>query len=68
MLDTGGMKIYEVAEYLGFDSAFYFSKVFKKTEGISPREYLRGFSSDKSGRREYTGRPAPLARCPQEEL
>lgn len=68
MLDTGGMKIYEVAEYLGFDSAFYFSKVFKKTEGIYPREYLRGFSSDKSGRREYTGRPAPLARCPQEEL
>lgn len=34
------MKIYEVAEQLGFESAFYFSKVFKKVEGISPREYI----------------------------
>ena len=35
------MKIYEVAEHLGFESAFYFSKVFKKVEGISPREYIQ---------------------------
>lgn len=34
------MKIYEIAEYLGFESAFYFSKVFKKVEGISPRDFL----------------------------
>ena len=34
------MKIYEVADQLGFESAFYFSKVFKKVEGISPREYI----------------------------
>lgn len=36
------MKIYEVAEKLGFESAFYFSKVFKKVEGISPREFVQG--------------------------
>lgn len=35
------MKIYEVAEMLGFESAFYFSKVFKKVEGSSPREYMQ---------------------------
>ena len=35
------MKIYEVADMMGFESAFYFSKVFKKVEGISPREYVQ---------------------------
>ena len=34
-------KIYEVADRLGFESAFYFSKVFKKVEGVSPREYMQ---------------------------
>ena len=35
------LKIYEVADKLGFESAFYFSKVFKKVEGVSPREYIQ---------------------------
>lgn len=35
------MKIYEISSRVGFDSAFYFSKVFKKLEGISPREYIQ---------------------------
>ena len=35
------MKVYEVADQLGFESAFYFSKVFKKVEGISPREFIQ---------------------------
>ena len=34
-------KIYEISEQLGFDSAFYFSKVFKKLTGLSPREYVQ---------------------------
>lgn len=34
------MKIYEAADQLGFESAFYFSKVFKKVTGISPREFI----------------------------
>ena len=33
------LKIYEIAEYLGFKNAFYFNRVFKKMEGISPSEY-----------------------------
>ncbi len=39
LLDEGGLKVYEVAEMLGFESSFYFSKVFKKVEGISPSDY-----------------------------
>lgn len=41
MMANSDCKIYEIAEKLGFDSAFYFSKVFKKVEGCSPREYMR---------------------------
>lgn len=41
MLLEQNMKIYEAADRLGFESAFYFSKVFKKVEGISPREYIQ---------------------------
>ena len=35
------LKVYEISDKVGFDSAFYFSKVFKKLEGVSPREYMQ---------------------------
>lgn len=35
------LKVYEISEQVGFESAFYFSKVFKKLEGVSPREYMQ---------------------------
>ena len=41
LLLSGDMRIYEVADALGFESAFYFSKVFKKIDGHSPREYIQ---------------------------
>ena len=41
MLSRGELRIYEIAERLGFGSSFYFSKVFKKVEGISPSEYIQ---------------------------
>lgn len=44
ILTEGNLKVYEVAEMLGFESAFYFSKVFKKVEGVAPTEYLNGKS------------------------
>lgn len=40
-ISEGNLKIYEISERLGFDSAFYFSKVFKKVEGCSPRDYIQ---------------------------
>lgn len=48
LLNQGEIRIYEVAEQLGFESAFYFSKVFKKVEGISPREYLQKLENAES--------------------
>ncbi len=40
MLVSEGCKVYEVADALGFKNEFYFSKVFKKIEGVSPSDYL----------------------------
>ena len=40
LLDEENLKVYEVAEMLGFESSFYFSKVFKKVEGMAPTEYV----------------------------
>ena len=42
LLDEETLKVYEVAEMLGFESSFYFSKVFKKVEGVSPTDYVNG--------------------------
>lgn len=39
MLEQSNLKVYEIAEKLGYESSFYFSKVFKKVTGLSPREY-----------------------------
>lgn len=40
-LKEGNLCIYEIAENLGFESSFYFSKVFKKVEGISPSDFQK---------------------------
>lgn len=40
MMADGDFKIYEISEVLGFESAFYFSRVFKKVTGLSPRDYM----------------------------
>lgn len=40
MMAAGDYKIYEISDILGFESAFYFSRVFKKVTGISPREHM----------------------------
>ncbi len=39
LLSEGNLKVYEISDKLGYESAFYFSRVFKKIEGVSPREY-----------------------------
>lgn len=46
LMASTDLKIYEISERLGFESAFYFSKVFKKIEGVSPRTYLRKLRDD----------------------
>lgn len=39
MLGNTALPIYEIAVQAGFDDPYYFSRVFKKELGISPREY-----------------------------
>lgn len=41
LMAEGNLRIYEIADKLGFESAFYFSKVFKKITGCAPRDYLQ---------------------------
>ncbi|MBD5454148.1 MAG: AraC family transcriptional regulator [Lachnospiraceae bacterium] len=40
MMADDNYKIYEISDKLGFESAFYFSRVFKKVTGMSPRDYM----------------------------
>lgn len=39
LLSTTHLNVTEVAYNLGFDSVFYFSKLFKKKNGVSPKSY-----------------------------
>lgn len=42
LMDEGYSYVKEIAEKVGFDDQFYFTRVFKKTLGISPSDYLKG--------------------------
>jgi AraC-like DNA-binding protein len=39
LLNSTSLSINEIAYHTGFESIFYFSKLFKKKNGISPRDY-----------------------------
>jgi two-component system response regulator YesN len=40
LIAEGRYKMFEVAQLLGFEDAFYFSKVFKRVSGMSPRDFF----------------------------
>ena len=44
-----GNKSYEIAQKVGFDDVSYFSRVFRKYEGCSPREYEKQLQEEKMG-------------------
>ncbi len=46
MLISTGMPIYEISERLCFYSEFHFSKSFKQSKGIPPREYRTNYSME----------------------
>lgn len=39
MLRSSEMYVYEIAERLGYKDQYYFSRIFKKVVGMSPKEY-----------------------------
>lgn len=42
LLKSGDLYIYEVSEALGYADPYYFSRIFKKVVGMSPRDYKSG--------------------------
>jgi two-component system response regulator YesN len=46
LLNENQYLIYEIAYMLGFDNAYYFTKIFKKYKGVTPKEYLHKISKD----------------------
>ena len=40
LLSDGGMKVYEVADLLGFRDVEYFSRLFRQSSGQIPKEYV----------------------------
>lgn len=36
-----GKMVYQVSDLLGYENSTYFSKVFKKVEGVTPEQYRR---------------------------
>ncbi len=45
LLTATSLTINEIAYHTGFESIFYFSKLFKKKNGISPRDFRGSFKS-----------------------
>jgi AraC-like DNA-binding protein len=56
LMDKKEGSISDVATACGFNDPLYFSKVFRKSEGISPREYVNSAKSDIAAEiiRKYT--------------
>jgi AraC-like DNA-binding protein len=45
LLTTTALNINEIADQTGFDSVFYFSKLFKKKNGVSPKHFRGGYAA-----------------------
>ena len=49
LLGSTDMKIFEIAEAVGFNDSNYFTHVFNKTEGRSPKEYRKQMAAEVGG-------------------
>ena len=44
MMNSSPLKIYEIAELVGYSNQYYFSRAFKKVTGVSPVQFKEGKS------------------------
>ena len=47
LIREGRYKIYEIADLLSFENAYYFSRVFKRHTGMTPTEYQKKLRGDR---------------------
>lgn len=45
MMAQGMLKVYEIAEKVGFSNPYYFSACFKKHTGVTPSEYRKSIGA-----------------------
>lgn len=55
LLKETNLKVYEISDRLGFESAFYFSKVFKKYTDLSPKDYRNLGTGSSAGSNANSG-------------
>jgi two-component system, response regulator YesN len=49
LLTNGNAKIYEIANLVGFENPYYFSKVFREIVGVSCKEYQKLYYKNNQG-------------------
>ena len=52
LMKIGGLKIYQIAEMVGYEDEKHFSQLFKKNTGVSPSEYQKIHSISSGGLNE----------------
>ena len=52
LMKIGGLKIYQIAEIVGYEDEKHFSQLFKKNTGVSPSEYQKIHSISSGGLNE----------------
>lgn len=50
LLSQTDLKINTIADKIGYDDSFYFSRLFKKVHGKSPRQYRLGLKKPVAGK------------------
>jgi two-component system response regulator YesN len=55
LLAEGKLKIYEISDAVGYSDSYYFSKVFKKITGLSPKDYAARQRSSRSAEEPQSG-------------
>ena len=61
LIREGKYRIYEISYMLGFENAYYFTRVFKRHTGMTPTEYQKQLCTRTDLEGRVAGRPFPPA-------